>query len=328
MVMKIKIMCILIIFLGITIPGHSQQMPVFSQYKKNRFFFNPALAGARGYTSISLAARNQWLGFENPPRTVVVSGEGRLLKKALDIKKNIFGNKRVARRKKGNMGFGGAVFADKNSHISKTGVKGSYAYHIKFPEYKQLSFGISATGYQMKIDKDKLTLEEPGDPVMENVEPAYSTDVSAGILYMKHQKYYAGLSFKHIIQTVNIIQRSYDNTTLRHYYFMGGYTFDLDKDFSLEPSTIMQFNEKSIPLFKADVSMRLNYKQKWWLGLSYRTTNDLIIMGGIRYKDYIIGYSYDYGMGKLISHTFGSHEISVVYRFGSQKRKFRWKDRY
>ncbi len=326
--MNSKAFGILIILLGIVIHGHSQQMPVFSQYQKNRFFFNPALAGAYGYTEIGLAARNQWLGFENPPQTMVLSAQGRLLKQALDIRKNIFGERQIFKREKGNAGYGGAVFADKNSHISKTGIKGCYSYHIKLPKYSQVSFGLSLSGYQMNLEREKLITEEFDDPILHKIKPAYSTDISAGIFYLKHEKFYAGISFQHILQSVNLVLTPVDNATIRHYYLMGGYTFNINRDLQLETSTMMQFNEKAIPLAHSDVSARLKYKNKWWAGLSWRSSNDLVIMGGLKYKNYMIGYSYDYGIGKLITHTYGSHEISILYRFGSHKQKFRWKDRY
>jgi type IX secretion system PorP/SprF family membrane protein len=326
--MNIKLSFILLFSLGLLATSYAQQMPVFSQYKKNRFFFNPALAGAYGYTEVGIAARNQWLGFKNPPRTMVVSGQGRILKQALDIRNNLFGEKQIVKREKGNVGFGGAVFADKNSHINKTGIKGCYSYHLKLPKYSQVSFGLSLSGYQINIDREKLNTEQANDPMLHKIKPSYSTDISAGVFYLHQEKFYAGVSFQHILQSIDLVLTPVDNTALRHYYFMGGYTFTINKDLHLETSSLLQFNEKSIPLVQSDLSARLKYQDKWWAGLSWRSTNDLVIMGGLKYKDYIIGYSYDYGIGKIITHTYGTHEISILYRFGSHKRKFKWKDRY
>src|SRR6056297_684602 len=326
--MKAKLTLILILTVGIFFQSYSQQMPLFSQYKKNQFFFNPALAGAHGYTDIALAARNQWLGFKNPPQTMVLSGEGRLLKTPLDVVKNVFGKKKVVDRDKGNVGIGGAVFADDNAAISRVGAKACYAYHIKLPELSQVSFGLSFSGYQMKIDRKELKVEEAGDPLMNQFRPSYAVDFTAGVFYMKKDQFYTGISCENAIQTINLVRRKYQNKALRHYYLVGGYTFYLTEDYRLETSTIMQFNEQTIPLMETDASIILNHRNKWWFGISYRTTNDLIFMGGVTFNSFLIGYSFDYGMGKLITHTYGSHEISILYRLGSDKRKFRWRDRY
>ncbi len=324
--MKTKISAILIIMLGIMPRAFSQQMPIFSQFKENSFFINPALAGAYAYTNITLTARNQWMGFSDSPRTFIVSSDGRLLKQKVDIRKR-FGKKRLFRRREGNIGLGGAFFSDENSHISRTGAKGCYAYHLKM-HYSQLSFGISVSGYQINADKDQMITEQTHDPLMDKLTPSFALDAAVGVFYLLKQRLYAGLSVEHVLQTVNIVWKPYNNNTIRHYYFLGGYIFHLNSDYSLEPSVIMQFNDQMIPLLQSDMSLKLTYQDKWWGGLSYRTCNDMAIMGGVRYQDFMFGYSFDYGVGKIITHSYGSHEVCIVYRFGYNDRRFRWKSRY
>ena len=59
-----------------------QQLPVYSQYMMNMFLINPAIAGADGYTSVNLTAREQWLGLPDSPSTQALSFQTRLLKRS------------------------------------------------------------------------------------------------------------------------------------------------------------------------------------------------------------------------------------------------------
>lgn len=53
------------------------------------------------------------------------------------------------------------------------------------------------------------------------------------------------------------------------------------------------------------------------LGNEYNTPAALIYLFGVRFNDFVFSYSYDMSIGKLISNTGGSHEISIIYGLGS-----------
>jgi hypothetical protein len=94
----------------------------------------------------------------------------------------------------------------------------------------------------------------------------------------------------------------------------------------IEPSTFINVNEQL--KFQADLSLKAYYSKKCWFGISARTTGDLVVFGGIRYKDYYFGYSFDYGFNGISQYTYGSHEISIAAKFGDTARRYRWLDRY
>ena len=56
-----------------------QQLPLYSQYSMNRFLINPAVAGTEGFTTISLTAREQWIGFKGTPKTHSITIDSKLL---------------------------------------------------------------------------------------------------------------------------------------------------------------------------------------------------------------------------------------------------------
>ena len=49
--------------------GYTQQTALNSQYLYNDFAINPAVAGSKNYSPLSLNVRRQWLGIDEAPVT-------------------------------------------------------------------------------------------------------------------------------------------------------------------------------------------------------------------------------------------------------------------
>ncbi|UCH15374.1 MAG: type IX secretion system membrane protein PorP/SprF, partial [Bacteroidales bacterium] len=177
-----RLFCILL-FTFSTVFIKAQQLPVYSQYMLNGFLINPAIVGHEGYTSINLTAREQWLGLENAPSTYALSGQTRLLKNSfISRAASIRRRKRVMSRS-GRVGIGTYIFTDRNGAFNRTGIQGTYAYHITMSTY-QLSFGLSITGFQFRIDEDKIQVYDPDDRFLyETSKSALIPDANFGIYY-------------------------------------------------------------------------------------------------------------------------------------------------
>ena len=158
-----KRLSILVVLILMVIPGlvKAQQIPLYSQYMMNKYLLNPAYAGSEGYTSYNLTARQQWMGFGNAktPSTQAICAQTRVMESGFLSKLPFIGGSRVRRRPSGRVGLGGYIFNDRNGVINRTGLQGTYAYHISLNE-AQLSFGVSGTIYQFKIDDDNLMLPD------------------------------------------------------------------------------------------------------------------------------------------------------------------------
>src|SRR6056297_3039664 len=153
---------IVMVYLVFAVAGHvqAQQVPLYSQYMLNGFLLNPAIAGAEGYTAVNLTAREQWIGFKDAPGTYALSFQTRLLKNSYISRNSSVRKRRRYSSRSGNVGLGGYIFNDRNGAVERTGIKASYAYHI-FMQNSQLSFGLSLTAYQFRLDDDKIRLEDP-----------------------------------------------------------------------------------------------------------------------------------------------------------------------
>jgi type IX secretion system PorP/SprF family membrane protein len=90
----------------------AQQLPQYSQYMMNKFLINPAVAGSEGYTAFNLTAREQWIGFEDSPRTYALSAQTRVLKNSFISKGASVRKKRTGASRGGKVGLGGYIFTD------------------------------------------------------------------------------------------------------------------------------------------------------------------------------------------------------------------------
>jgi type IX secretion system PorP/SprF family membrane protein len=329
---SIIILAILGMLTPLTMKG--QQVPLYSQYMMNQYLINPAFAGAKGYTSYNLTARQQWMGFgdANTPSTQAIAAQTRVLQTSYLSKSRLI--RKSSRRKKpsGRVGLGGYIFNDRNGVINRTGVQGTYAYHIPMGD-GQLSFGASGTIYQFKIDDDELILPEDElgipDPLIEGRRNTmFIPDASAGMYYMYH-RFFVGLSGTNLFQSVLKFgsDQSYSNYKLmRHYYFMSGYRYPIDDEFSVEPSLLLRSTENFN--MQADINIKGYYKNDYWMGFSYRTGSALVTMVGVKIGKLYFGYAYDYSLRDIQNFSYGSHEIMIGLRFGDTQRRYRWLRRF
>ena len=306
-----------------------QQLPLFSQYLYNKFLINPAVAGSDGYTSVSLTAREQWVGYAGAPRTFSFSWQTRMLKKSFILKQTKV--KRAVYRPKsdGKVGFGGYIFSDKNGLIQRTGFQVAYAYHMWLQKNTQLSFGLAFTGYYYKIDETQINFEDPNEPWMNNNlrRGIFVPDLTFGA-YLLNANYSLGFSADQLSEaSAKIGGPAYKNFSMsRQYYLFGSYDFSLSSNTIIQPSFLLKMSEQIKP--QADIGATYIYNQGFWVGLAYRTSGALIANIGVKFQNIFFGYAYDYTLQEIQSITYGTHEITVALKFGDNSRRYRWLDRY
>jgi len=322
--MRIGLLNILIFLLSLSAGVSAQQQPLISQYTLNKFIINPALAGATGYTNINFTARQMYSGFQNPPRSFIVSANTRLFEDIHILKRLKVEKKTANASRTKNIGVGGYFFNDRNGIINRTGMQLTYGYHINFDGKYQLSFGLSFTGYQFKIDDQDALILDPDDPLLtSNKKSFFVPDANTGI-YFSGNGLYAGLSITELFgSSIKLGANKFENyQTLRHFYLLGGYKWAVSKDIYLEPSFLARGTVNRLEL---DLSAKIFYLKNYWLGFSYRTNKTLAFMAGFRIQEFYFGYAYDASMGTIQSYGGGSHEIVMGMRIGENStRRFRW----
>jgi len=316
------------ILMVLAVEGWSQQAPNYSQYTFNKFLINPAAAGYEGYTTISLVAREQWVGFKGTPKTHCLAIDSRLLRNSFISKNASVRKKRRMSSRSGRVGWAANVFNDHTGLLDRTGIEGTYSYHLSL-QNSQLSFGLSGMLYQFRLSKDQVVLsDEQYDPIVDGVKGTlYIPDANFGVFYTA-RNYYGGFSIKQIFQSsIQFGDKGASEYRFkRHYNLMGGYIYDLNDNFALEPSFLLKIPTSSKAQF--ELNAKVNYKQNYWAGLAYRTGKTMVIFFGLNYDKYYFGYAFDCNFNKMMTQTFGTHEFMAAIKFGDSARRYRWLNTY
>ncbi len=303
----------------------AQQSPVYSQYTVNKFLVNPAVAGGNGYTYVNMAAREQYRGFDNPPRTFALAVQSRLLNDSYIVFKPKLRADASQKSRFTRMGVGGQVFSDRNGIVSKTGVQFSYAYHINFNNEFQWSFGLSLAGFQYKLDDSESFALDPADPVLSGSKKQFWIPDATFGTYISTEKYFAGAAVTDLFGSGIKLGKDPikdDFFTARYYNLLAGARLPLTADFTIEPSFLMRATNFG---FLTDINAKLHYLNQYWMGLSYRTDNTLIAMLGVHVDIFYFGYAYDANFDPINSYTKGGHELMLGLRFGdTSTRRKRW----
>lgn len=285
--------------------GFSQQLPQYSQYMLNEMAINPAVAGRDDHAEVRSNNRLQWLGITDAPRTYMLTLQGPFVKK--------------------NMGLGMNLFTDIVGPTRRTGLNLSYAYHLKLNKDLHLSMALSAGILQWGIDGHKITLHDDGDQqLLTTYQNVLVPDFGTGIYFYQKKRFYLGFSVPQIHQAqIKLYKGAYKNSRIVHQYNLnGGYMFDINEDFKVEPSFLFKYEVPAPP--KLDLGVRVIYKDQIWLGGTFRTGDAMSALIGYMYQDYLlIGYSYDFSTGKIKKYAGGTHELMLGLRF-SKKQAATW----
>lgn len=318
---------IIIVFMGFSL-SFGQQFPVYTQYTMNKFVYNPAVAGSDGYTSVNLIAREQWVGFKGTPKTHALSIDSRILGNSYIFKKLSIRKDEPRKTRSGNTGWGAYVFSDLNGPIDRTGINGTYSYHINMGN-SQLSFGLGIMFFQLRIQGNQfIPADQQFDKVLTGaVQSVWISDANFGIYYSARD-YYAGYSTMQVFNSSAQFGKDGEGNykVERQHNLLGGYKFVASAMIDLEPSFLIKIPESSVA--QLDLTVKGVYDKKYWAGLAYRTGSALSLLAGMNYDRYYFGYAFDYNFGSIRKTTYGSHEFMLSMRFGDTAQRFKWLNSY
>ncbi len=296
-----------------SIMAFGQQDPQFTQYMMNGLYYNPAYAGIPGATNFTAIHRTQWLGYQS-----TFDGSGNPTTQVISANIPIY---------KFSSGAGLHIVNDNLGALNNLEVQASYAYHIPVKNAK-LSIGIRAGAYSQSVNFDKYRWIDPDDPLRQSgKESQFRPDLAAGVYY-RAEKYYAGASINHLINS----EFDFGNDSLRnalesHMYLTGGYNYQLSYDIVLQPSLMVKTDLKT---YSFDISLLATFREKVWGGLSFRQSDSMIALIGYNFsKDdmFKLGYAFDYIIKAQDAKNATSHELLLSYTLpvlsGGEKRIIR-----
>ena len=291
---------LLMLMLIFSLKALAQQEPLYTQYMFNAMSVNPAITGVEETLNVTFLSRMQWAGLDGAPETYSFAAQ------------TPFTNQ--------DMGIGLSMVADNLGPVKNYYFNFNYAYRLQVSDNMKVSFGLKAGIYNYFVGLDGLLLEgSDSDPAFQGqIERKFQPNVGAGV-YLYSEKFYAGFSVP------RMIANRLDNAEIenggnvfaevsQHYYIMGGYTFDIDRDWKVRPSLINKMVTGAPP--STDIAAQAIYKDTYWLGASYRFGDAVAVLANMKISEqFFIGYSYDFSVSKMSSFNKGSHEIVVSYSY-------------
>jgi type IX secretion system PorP/SprF family membrane protein len=307
---RLKISFILLslnVFISVTGQDDSSKIslgyPVYSQYLQNGLIINPAYAGSRGVMSGILSYRMQWMGTEGAP-----------VMQSLSLHTPMK-NDRVALGLMAQfMQFG---------YTKSTSIYANYAYHVRVGNGK-VSFGLKGGADISNTDYSGILLSNSGDPVFAvNDKPYILPNVGAGVYYFS-EKIFAGLavpSFLSYRKTSPNSVEAYHSFNEYDLVFSGGGVIKFSQLLKFKPSFLLDYSLQSTKkLTQFDINGNFIFADLIWVGGSWRTSEEVVV-GIVQVQlspQLMLGFSYDYPVGRMNSYSKGSSEFLLRYEFGSK----------
>jgi len=318
---------LIVLFAFLAFGNHSsaqEGIPVYFDYLADNYYLvYPSMAGIGEGGKIRGTIRKQWFNVDEAPSLQTLNANFRL--------------------GESNSGIGAIVFNDANGYHSQTGVKLTYAHHLKIggdARYlNQLSFGLSAGLLQSNLDESEFR-SVIQDPVITGSNNSVSYgNVDFGMSYSK-MEFYAHFAALNILGSGRDLYSAIEFDNLRRYLFSLGYVFGRN-EVQIEPSVLFQMteftNEKTLD-FNAKIYKDVNFGRIWG-GLSYRRSFDgaqfqtdgsfgeqrlqlITPIVGANLGKFLLSYNYSYQIGDIRFDNGGFHQITVGYDFGQTARKY------
>lgn len=287
----------------------AQQDPQYTQWMYDKLSFNPAFAGfgcddcfGAGGHAITLLYRDQWDGLNRDPKTALLNYNGNF--------GNAFGP--------GNLGAGVTFYSDNLGQERNSMIRINAAYHIPLSGGNILSAGIGLGQFSKTLGNDWIAIDDPAnDPLIPNEESTASAfDANLGVYFTRPGEYYVGLSSTHLSQAE---LENLSITVNRHYYFMGGYNYDVTPGYLTLRGNVLA--KTDLTEYIADINVNALFNDMIWAGLTYRTQDAVAPMAGFKYSwdaesetqithyCFRLGYSYDATTSALRNYSAGSHEV-------------------
>jgi type IX secretion system PorP/SprF family membrane protein len=289
------ILSILIAWFPLQLTG--QMFPLSDHYVVNALAINPAFAGCQDALSATISYRNQWVGFNDSPKSYILS-----------VHAPVF-NDRV--------GLGLLVENNSIGIFKETSILGNYAYRIELQEGKLalgLAFGVTVYNNAW----NELVANDANDiQLMNNPESAVLPNFSIGTYYYT-KKYFIGISMPLFLSyepDKSTGKYKIDNNfSGSNYFFSAGYEASISPQVKFLPSLLIKYHPNNA--IQIDYNAQFSLEDKIWMGIGYRNKDILVGMLQCQLNYQIrMAYSYDYNFGSIGKYLNGSHEFVLNYVF-------------
>lgn len=279
-----------------------------TQYFEVPNYYNPSAIGTTDFIKIRGDMRMQWVGIENAPQSIALAADMPL--KFLNQKFGV-----------------GLVMQNETMGLYSNMVLGAQLGY-KFKLLKgEFSVGVQVGLLNQQFKGTEVFIPD-NDDYHESADDAIPTtdiggnafDLGVGVFYT-HKLFWAGVSCTHLTSptiTLNAEsgeggnEKNYEFKADRTLYFMAGSNIPLKNTlFEIIPSVLVK---SDFSFITGEITGRVRYNKFLSAGIGYRYDDAIMAMIGAEYKNFYLGYSYDYHMSEIAKASSGSHEIMLGYK--------------
>lgn len=294
----VKAMLAFILLLSATAITKGQSQFHVTQYMVYQPIINPAAISSYRGLNGAIMYKKQWSGYTGAPETA-----GAFLNFSTP---------------ESNSFFGASVMKDQLGVEDNYQISGTYTYRAQLGADKYLGLGISPVLTLLQSRYSDLTLIEQNDAVFnKGSETVVLPNFRFGAYYFTGD-FYAGFSSPNLLQNRVVFEGQKAkgdvgfNFSNIHYNLHAGYRWHLNEDWDLNTSFLSKYVWGS-PM-QMDFNGQVAFKSKYYLGASYRTSQELAaILGFALTPELLLSYSYEYNMSELGQHSDGTHEVVLTF---------------
>jgi len=269
----------------------AQQDKLITHFIFDKMSINPGSTGISDGICGTMIYRNQWDKVNGAPNSALFNAEANLDRYNIG-------------------GVGLSFYHDAIAFSRQNNLQLNYSYHLFVQNVGTFGIGAGVGILNLGMDPKWVPPTSSADPLLPLATSGTNLDVNAGIYFRgMGQKFYAGLSATHLSESeIEVLKY----TPARHYYAMTGYRFpnlfgethDLDVQALLRTDLVQ---------YSADINVRYIWDNRFYGGLTYRTSDAVAGMIGVHFGPWTFGYSYDFTVNKLSTVSRGSHELMAKY---------------
>ncbi len=290
------------------IKAHGQDV-IYSQFYANPIYLNPAIAGSKLSSRLTLNYRNQWPTINQGYNSFSASWDQPVEK--LSGALGVIVNTDVA---------GGGIY----NSISANGI---YSYRLEVSRTILVNAAVQVGYIQHRLDWSKLIFEDQVNQPVPTQLNVGRVDFSAGLLAGFKESAYLGVAVNHLTRPDMSYNSGTTNRMDMRFTIHSGLLFDLKdglegrdlRSLSISPNVVYEqqgkFRQLNVGVYANSYPLIAGV----WLRHCFGNPDAAIFLVGFQQKNYKLEYSFDYTVSRLKIGSGGAHEVSMVFLFSNHK---------
>ncbi len=271
---------------------------------------NPAAAGASGLAAVTAAFRQQWVGFDDAPQSMLIAADMQV-----SFLKNFHG-------------VGVLALQDKAGAMTNINLAAAYSFHI-YLDKGILALGVRFGAVNAKFSASDLHTapsevqdgyHQETDPLLNgNDDSQTAFDAGLGAFYQSDNAFIS-LALQHLTAPKLALKSDAQINVRPALNVNAGRLLGKDvKQRSFEPRLAFMTDFAS---WQLELSAAANFNRFFWFALGARIQDALLAQTGVRLRNGLdLSYAYDLSLSKLKRYNTGSHEIIARYSFDFDRQK-------